>query len=88
MKHARDDYNRIQDPEGLIPADEPVFLIRGQDKIGGLVVKIWADLARLVGAKDDICDKARVQGLLMDNWKKKKVPDLKRRRRLDTGRRL
>ena len=33
MKHARDDYNRIQDPAGLIPADEPVFLLRGQDKL-------------------------------------------------------
>ena len=30
MKHARKDYNeRIQDNANLIPADEPVFLIRG-----------------------------------------------------------
>ena len=33
MKHARNDYDRIQDPAGLIPADEPVFLLRGQDKL-------------------------------------------------------
>ena len=33
MKHARSDYQaRIQDVAGLIPADEPVFFIRGQDK--------------------------------------------------------
>ena len=31
MKHARPDYDPIQDPRGLIPDDEPVFLIRGQD---------------------------------------------------------
>lgn len=31
MKHAREDYNRIQDPAGLIPDGEPVFLIRGKD---------------------------------------------------------
>ena len=31
MKHARSDYDRIQDPDGKIPANEPVFLIRGQD---------------------------------------------------------
>lgn len=30
MLHAREDYNRFQDPEGLIPDDEPVFLLRGQ----------------------------------------------------------
>lgn len=28
MKHAGEDYNRIQDPENKIPADEPVFLLR------------------------------------------------------------
>ena len=34
MIHARDDYNRIQDPAGKIPADEPVFLLRAQDELG------------------------------------------------------
>jgi hypothetical protein len=32
MKHARKDYNRIQDPEEKIGRDEPVFLLRAQDK--------------------------------------------------------
>jgi hypothetical protein len=32
MKHARADYDRIQDPAGKIPADEPVLLLRAQDK--------------------------------------------------------
>jgi len=31
MKHAREDYNRIQDPDEKIPDNEPVFLLRGQD---------------------------------------------------------
>jgi hypothetical protein len=31
MIHARKDYNRIQDPEGKIGVDEPVFLMRAQD---------------------------------------------------------
>lgn len=34
MKHARPDYTeRIQDSAGLIPDDEPVLLVRGQDKL-------------------------------------------------------
>lgn len=33
MKHAREDYNRIQDPEGKIPEDEPVMLFRAKDKL-------------------------------------------------------
>jgi hypothetical protein len=32
MKHARADYDRIQDPEGKIGQDEPVMLFRAQDK--------------------------------------------------------
>ncbi len=41
MKHARADYDRIQDPAGKIPADEPVFLIRGQDFTGPETVAAW-----------------------------------------------
>lgn len=43
MKHARQDYDRIQDPLGKIGADEPVFLLRAQDKSAPDVVRYWAD---------------------------------------------
>lgn len=42
MKHARDDYNRIQDPSGIIPEDEPVFLLRGQDITAPETLEFWA----------------------------------------------
>ena len=32
MRHLRADYNRIQDPHNKIGSDEPVFLLRAQDK--------------------------------------------------------
>jgi HSP20 family protein len=34
MQHARDDYDRIQDPSGLIPDDEPVFLQARSARVG------------------------------------------------------
>jgi hypothetical protein len=43
MIHARPDYNRIQDPAGKIGADEPVFLIRAQDKSAPGTLRYWAD---------------------------------------------
>lgn len=49
MKHARTDYNRIQDPEGKIPADEPVFLLRGQDALFIPMLRVYAELARSHG---------------------------------------
>jgi hypothetical protein len=44
MIHARADYNRIQDPANKIPQDEPVFLLRGQDKVAAATVRVWAVL--------------------------------------------
>lgn len=50
MIHARSDYNgRIIDITGGIPKDEPVFLLRGQDKLAPLVVAFWAVLLILEG---------------------------------------
>lgn len=78
MKHARDDYNRIQDPAGLIPADEPVFLIRGQDRVAPQAVRLWANLAESHGASHAIVLAARLQAQAMEEWqaaRTSKVPD-------------
>lgn len=76
MKHARPDYDRIQDPAGLIPADEPVFLIRGQDVVAGAAVRAWAEMAARVGADPEIVEMARRHATLMEAWPGKKVADL------------
>jgi len=49
MIHAREDYNRIQDPENKIPKNEPVFLLRGQDKFDPELLLRWASKLRLNG---------------------------------------
>lgn len=79
MKHAREDYSRIQDPEGKIPEEEPVFLIRGQDVVGPNAVLHWAELAESQGANVDIVQSAREQALRMRDWQRlnvAKIPDL------------
>ncbi len=75
MKHAREDYNRIQDPAGLIPEDEPVILLRGQDKLAPLVLRYYAMLCRRAKA-DDAADLIDAQVDLMLKWHKRKIPDL------------
>ena len=47
MKHARKDYDRIQDPHNWIPEDEPVFLIRAQDAIAPDVLDYYAATLQL-----------------------------------------
>jgi hypothetical protein len=78
MRHARDDYNRIQDQEGLIPDDEPVFLLRGQDICAPAAVEAWADLAETLRAAPEIVRAARMQAKRMRKWQEGyfKVPDM------------
>lgn len=78
MKHAREDYNRIQDPEGIIPADEPVFLLRGQDICAPAAVEAWANLAESLRASPEIVRVARTQAKRMRKWQEGyfKVPDM------------
>lgn len=80
MKHARDDYDRIQDPMAIIPHDEPVFLIRGQDRCAPDTVRFWAERAERLGAAPDIVNAAIRQADAMENWlahRVSKIPDLK-----------
>jgi len=79
MKHAREDYDRIQDPEGKIPEDEPVFLLRAQDAVAPGVVEMWALAAYNAGADDNIVQLAYEQAQLMRKWQVQhgnKVPDM------------
>ena len=77
MIHARKDYNeRIQDAENKIPADEPVFLIRGQDHVGASAVRAWAHLHRINGGSDVAYDLAMKHADRMDNWPVKKQADV------------
>lgn len=43
MKHARNDYSHIIDNTGKIPIDEPVFLLRGKDKLTPATIRFWID---------------------------------------------
>ncbi len=80
MKHIRNDYNeRVQDSANLIPADEPVFLLRAQDEFSSFVVRLWADAveARL-GGPSQLTIEVRKHADLMDEWQKHqhvKIPD-------------
>jgi hypothetical protein len=81
MKHARPDYDRIQDPAGLIPEDEPVFLLRAQDLAAPGAIQAWCKEALKYGADPDIVNRAAGQALAMLRWQEEqpgvsKVPDL------------
>lgn len=80
MRHAREDYNRFQDPSGKIPEDEPVFLLRGQDLLAPATLRCWANFA--VNEKlYDIAFKVFKWADVMEDWQRNnsdkiKNPDL------------
>ena len=79
MKHARADYNRIQDPENKIPKDEPVFLLRGQDKFAPALLLRWAGELRLSGGNPEIARMVEEHAQKMIEWQKSvkvKIPDI------------
>lgn len=80
MLHARKDYQgRIQDSANLIPEDEPVFLIRAQDKLAPDIVEVWATGAEEEGAAPNIVEAARGHAEAMREWQEEhgsKIPDM------------
>lgn len=74
MKHAREDYDRIQDPAGKIPANEPVFLLRGQDPYAAAAVRAYA--VTLAPLNPEMAAMAWQQAERMDRWTPKKQPDV------------
>lgn len=80
MIHARADYNCIQDDpdrKGAIPENEPVFLIRAQDKFGAALVRLWADINAAHGGDPDLIRMALAHADKMQKWPVKKTADFR-----------
>lgn len=63
-----------------IPEDEPVFVMRAQDKVAPAVVMMWANCADFAGAPQEKVDGACQQAVIMSGWQRDnpntvKVPD-------------
>ena len=81
MRHARQDYNRIQDPAGIIPHDEPVFLLRAQDITAPHAVRAWARAQWENKGNRDMGGMAMEHADRMEEWQRvhgAKVADLPR----------
>lgn len=76
MRHARADYNRFQDPENKIPDDEPVFLLRAQDRCAAKVVRFWAQFNKDSGGDHALSEQVMEWAIEFDKWPVKKHADL------------
>jgi hypothetical protein len=78
MKFTRDDYNkRIVDKAKKIPEDEPVFLLRAQDKYAPSTLRFYAKLLEEDG-NIEMAEELRAHARNMIVWQKSvkvKAPD-------------
>lgn len=78
MKFTRDDYNkRIVDKANKIPEDEPVFLLRAQDKYAPSTLRFYAKLLEEDG-NTEMAEELRAHARNMIVWQKSvkvKTPD-------------
>lgn len=58
MNHMGKKYNGVIDTTGRIPEDEPVFLLRGKDKLTPQVIGFWAQLLLMNGGERHLVDAA------------------------------
>lgn len=68
MKHLRTDYDDAAALDAKIPADEPVFLIRGQDPASRPALRAWATATEMLGGDPELVRRVREWADHMDCW--------------------
>ena len=79
MIHARKDYMHIQDSTGKIHKDEPVFLLRAQDKLAVDTMLFWARKLEESGGSKEVVLTVRRHAQAMCDWQSTnscKIPDV------------
>lgn len=76
MIPGRRDYNLIGTESDPIPANEPVFIIRAQDTLGEVMLRIYAVLCETELHRPDVARSVREHADLFALWPTKKRPDL------------
>lgn len=55
--------------------DEPIFVLRAQDRLAPAVVRMWCEMAELMGVAPEKTREARNLAIRMEAWPTRKYPD-------------
>lgn len=67
-------YGQVKVERKEIPANEPVFLLRGQDRLAARAVRYYAKLREKAGDSKG-AKECRQAAQIMSKWPVKKMPD-------------
>lgn len=80
MNFGREDYDKnFIDSNGLIPENEPIFLLRSTDKFSPRLLLMWAMQVRLAGGDPKMAEQVEAQAQKMIHWQHEhgcKTPDM------------
>ena len=68
-------YGRVQIDKNRIPVDEPIFILRAQDKLAEPLIRFYAELARVYCGDVELCSSAILSAERFRRWPVKKMPD-------------
>lgn len=68
-------YGNLPITKDVIPHDEPVFLLRAQDKLSEPILRLYADMVRLYAGDTEQYRKVLLQADNFARWSRKKMPD-------------
>lgn len=74
LSTGRDDYDNLFRAGGL-DEGEPVFIVRGRDKVGGDAIRAYAALAHRAGAAPEMLELVLKQADVVDRWPIKRKAD-------------
>ena len=74
--NAMDEFTRLQAKieSGDLPEDEPLFVLRAQDRLAANLVRSWAAYAKELGTPPGKLEEAERLADAMDLWPVKQVP--------------
>lgn len=73
---ASDEFDRLDKKlsNGSLPRDEPLFILRAQDRFADEIVDLWADRAELAGSPPEMVAEARGLAEKMRRWSPRRIP--------------
>lgn len=68
-------YGNVPISKTKIPVDEPIFILRAQDKLSEPIIRMYAEMVRLHTGDTEIYRTALISADNFNRWPKKKIPD-------------
>lgn len=68
-------YGKVSINKNKIPTDEPIFILRAQDRFAETVIRLYAGMIRILQGDSEMYHSILISADQFNRWGKKKNPD-------------